>query len=634
MVSMIMNHLSTPVIVNSAFAIFAIIIIVKLILVLKNDRGRTIYNLEQDVPLEVLADLWRKGKLSSVEISIEKLVPVWKEVIDDDETDSLELRHERARIFWQRISHYFKRLPIHREVCAHLLTILDQEGDCPSVVNVLKFRRDTESSWDSNTYSLLGMTTLFDHSINVAERIIELLVDIEAQHVIPDGLIAALAHDLGKIPSLHGQLYSTGDHPIAAGATLAAINQFQELPDKDREEISKAVKHHHKTLDNLLAQNLRRADQQARQREMDWATAELAHNQWGRTSNQPALLSHEATANVTPVPGRQSAPSAVVDVPEEPATDANDRYHDADESVLVQNALDVTPLRDGLAGGPLSLEDKADKAESQSEFSPPTMNDLFSGTPSSDQLFGGADDDVPEAIPVNAAPSPVDIPIPVQSSQPMADTAALQSPPPPFPDHQPRPGDPGKAWRTQSDLYGDGGDKSKNSTDVRKPILVAVPGWFNADEYIRRLKPHINKTDGRRYFVFSMPDGIVYFQTGVIQAELRKLASENGDSTLATIEPDDPAMKDIIFTIIYELRQKDFIEESLIGRDYYGGWFFVNYRSGNRQRGYYTPFRAEAFGMPSELEALKIKLGSATTLDFISVVPDTTQGGNTNDKKW
>ena len=107
MVSMIMNHLSTPVIVNSAFAIFAIIIIVKLILVLKNDRGRTIYNLEQDVPLEVLADLWRKGKLSSVEISIEKLVPVWKEVVDDDETDSLELRHERARIFWQRISHYF-----------------------------------------------------------------------------------------------------------------------------------------------------------------------------------------------------------------------------------------------------------------------------------------------------------------------------------------------------------------------------------------------------------------------------------------------------------------------------------------------------------------------------------------------
>jgi len=59
-------------------------------------------------------------------------------------------------------------------VCGQILKLLDQEGECPSVVNI---QNDVEGSWDENTFQLLGRTTLLDHSLNVAEQVVQLLSD-------------------------------------------------------------------------------------------------------------------------------------------------------------------------------------------------------------------------------------------------------------------------------------------------------------------------------------------------------------------------------------------------------------------------------------------------------------------------
>ena len=81
-------------------------------------------------------------------------------------------------------------------------------------------------------------------------------------------------------------------------------------------------------------------------------------------------------------------------------------------------------------------------------------------------------------------------------------------------------------------------------------------------------------------------------------------------------------MQDVLLSVVEELRRHDWIETSLIANRYYGGYFIIQYRSGQSKRGYYTPFRAEPFGMPSELEDLKHALGSLQTLDFVNVAPD------------
>ncbi|MCP4342594.1 MAG: HD domain-containing protein, partial [Desulfobulbaceae bacterium] len=145
-----------------------------------------------------------------------------------------------------------------------LLMVLDQQGQCPSVVDI---QGDVEGGWDENTYQILAKTSLLDHSLNVAEEVVQLLSDNKAWHVIPDTMIAALAHDLGKLESMRGYLYSLGEHPLAAGRPLAGISEFKKLPKKD--EILQAIKLHHKMPRGLLGKTLKKADQKARQKELD-----------------------------------------------------------------------------------------------------------------------------------------------------------------------------------------------------------------------------------------------------------------------------------------------------------------------------------------------------------------------------
>ena len=143
-------------------------------------------------------------------------------------------------------------------ICGQILKLLDQEGHCPSVVDI---QGDVEGSWDENTYQLLAGTTLLDHSLNVAEQVVQLLSEDKACHVIPDTMIAALGHDLGKLESMRGYLYSLGEHPLAAGRPLAGIAGFKELRRKD--EILQAIKLHHKRPQGLLGKTLKKADQKA-----------------------------------------------------------------------------------------------------------------------------------------------------------------------------------------------------------------------------------------------------------------------------------------------------------------------------------------------------------------------------------
>lgn len=247
-----------------------LVMVVVLLLAGKRERPPVV----REIHLSELSALWTKeggvkrldqGAVKTIHIS--ELSPLWRDerIISKEKEVPLPI-HPRAVAFREQLRQWawFEKFPQQRAVCIQLLALLDREGQCPSVVSL---PRDVEGSWDENTYRILAKTTLLDHSLNVAEQVVRLLSENKAWHVIPDTMIAALAHDLGKLESMRGYLYSLGEHPMTAERPLAGMPEFNALPKKN--EILRAIRLHHKMPDGLLGKTLKKADQLARQQELE-----------------------------------------------------------------------------------------------------------------------------------------------------------------------------------------------------------------------------------------------------------------------------------------------------------------------------------------------------------------------------
>ena len=253
---------------------------------------------KKEVALRDLSALWVKGRESG-ELHLSELAPLWRDLHGNGDRDNQSYKFVKDQVdqFFRKhilLAPWFRNAAMHKEVCYQILIRLEQEGDCPSVV---KASQDVEASWDSNTFNLLGQTSLLDHTLHVAVETIELLTRDNANHVIPDALVAALGHDLGKLPSIKGHLYSLGEHPLAAGSVLAEIPQFKELSKKD--EISRVIKLHHKKPEGLLGKTLKKADQQARQKELESTMEKVAGSKPStEPGNQsPARVEQEGRAD-------------------------------------------------------------------------------------------------------------------------------------------------------------------------------------------------------------------------------------------------------------------------------------------------------------------------------------------------
>ncbi len=256
--------------------ISAIIFLIIFVLILLLQKNKEV--VRQEIALKNLSALWAKGRASG-ELHISELAPIWRDEKNLAEFAGTKYLFKNIRVadfYSKQIEQapWFRKAGLQKDVCAQILQLLDNEGGCSSVVNAAD---DVEASWDSNTYTLLGKTSLLDHTLNVAQESIKLLLEADARHVIPDTLIAALGHDLGKLPSIKGHLYSLGEHPLAAGRVLAEITPFKQLAKKD--EISRAIKLHHKRPEGLLGKTLKKADQLARQQELEHAVEHLGNRE-------------------------------------------------------------------------------------------------------------------------------------------------------------------------------------------------------------------------------------------------------------------------------------------------------------------------------------------------------------------
>ena len=99
----------------------------------------------------------------------------------------------------------------HKEALAGMLEginrimeLLERYGDCPSVVDTIA---DSEKKVATRVGDILSKVTLRDHTFNVVRIALRLLKDTYHDPVgyVPAVIIAALGHDLGKIPELRSQ---------------------------------------------------------------------------------------------------------------------------------------------------------------------------------------------------------------------------------------------------------------------------------------------------------------------------------------------------------------------------------------------------------------------------------------------
>ncbi|PIP38550.1 MAG: hypothetical protein COX19_12100 [Desulfobacterales bacterium CG23_combo_of_CG06-09_8_20_14_all_51_8] len=222
----------------------------------------------------------------------------------NDHNLPLPWRHERIHTFYQEhIVPYKKILGTsgYLKPVTTLLALLDAHGNCPSVV---KINQDHEYQTLQNVYDLLSKITLLDHSLNVAEQMITDIARAKTKDpemIMGKILMAALGHDIGKIPDLmDAETYRKGDHPYISYLVLKKAI-FTD-PSPQHEDILHAVKSHHYQVREGFTYDLRRADQAAREMEAERLSLQ------GESAADLVQIIHEQKASETKPQEQNSTP--------------------------------------------------------------------------------------------------------------------------------------------------------------------------------------------------------------------------------------------------------------------------------------------------------------------------------------
>jgi len=180
--------------------------------------------------------LWMGEKI----ITLEQAATIW--LSPDEETPVSRPLFNKQEIteFWiNEIEHRKHIRGTKARVIAKLLSILDRQGECPSVVRNPGFN-ECNNELNEDQFTRLSKIPLWRHSLSVASTIAG---RTERAASVADAIIVALGHDLGKIPAYHEKTYATGDHPIISAAILNQISEFTSLAN--HLDLANAVRSHH-----------------------------------------------------------------------------------------------------------------------------------------------------------------------------------------------------------------------------------------------------------------------------------------------------------------------------------------------------------------------------------------------------
>lgn len=236
---------------------------------------------ESETPeLTCLADLSHLWK--DKEVKIKDASHLWREQASKKRSNVPRpvFQHEEIEQFFsEMVEHRQSIKGVRKALIIRILTMLDNEGDCPSVVR--KNKDEAERIYAEDSYALLETVPLYRHTLTVARNFI---AKADQEALLADMILIALAHDIGKIPSYHDSMYSSGDHPIIAGLILKGIPEFMSLPNRD--DINRAVTGHHlMKCDNILSDGLKQSDHEARQAELATLYADVRERKQRESEN-------------------------------------------------------------------------------------------------------------------------------------------------------------------------------------------------------------------------------------------------------------------------------------------------------------------------------------------------------------
>ncbi len=226
---------------------------------------------KKEIALEELSKIWRMECFENQEAKEkykEELIQEIKKETINDKTESSIFKNERLQSFYNKhIKNNKSMEPLPKNVIIGIMKLLEEKGSCPSVVQNPKNENDydaTRLAHQKNEYGLLSQVTLLEHSLNVAEELLR-LHDF-SYLTMPRDIIAALGHDLGKIPEYHVGVYATGDHPDISLYVLSQIEGYKEI--QCRKEVEDAITKHHLAPKEPFSKDLIKADHTARQEEL------------------------------------------------------------------------------------------------------------------------------------------------------------------------------------------------------------------------------------------------------------------------------------------------------------------------------------------------------------------------------
>ena len=518
---------------------------------------------KQEISIEDISIIWTKRK--EAVIRLEELARLWRNFNTIQEQN--DIPHFFTPVVREFFEKHINKKPFYtgnvKTVINNLLTLLDTEGNIPSVVSG---QNETESKIPENTYKMLAQVSLAEHTIHVAE---EILAIVPYGANLPIALISALAHDIGKMPKFRKQYYSLGDHPFMSVTVLESIGGFKELVYKD--DIMQAVRDHHLKPKGYVGENLKEADTRARRRELMEVQKKLA---------------------MSPPPDafEKSEPNIDIEIPKDNINTENLKEGVVDEvTILMETPTDEIPITTSNptnSSNQTSTQTLTKQPFTNQTQTPSNSHQTFSSFIPSATKSDKSDKFDTSYIEPDKTDEPDDIPA-IFNYQP----AKLKKPEP---------------ETTVADIFINIQTETPTEEE-QKPEEIPMP-WFNPEEFLSKILPYVNKIINGRWSAVSMPNGVVYIQPRLFWNVLTEMAAEKGITELVYYEDDKTMKRNCIYTVLNQIQQhKNAVESSLIKKGYFSAPFIVKMKSGDTSRVLYIPLKAqEAFGISvGELEARK-----------------------------
>lgn len=231
-------------------------------------RNRKLEAQQIEVSLEELASIWLK-KEEVVQESVKEVEKQVEEIKQDNKTVSVSQSVSMLQKYYDELIRPYEHLFVQQkvdDVLRKIIDMLDKHGNVPSVVIDVK---DNESVDIITVRENLAQVSLMEHTFNVVRNMISIVKQnySDPDNFIPQSVIVALAHDIGKIPELRlSGVYNSYDHQVVSANWLA-----EQFIGKDvwwAQQAVVAVRDHHYKSKDTLTQLLKQADMQARQTEL------------------------------------------------------------------------------------------------------------------------------------------------------------------------------------------------------------------------------------------------------------------------------------------------------------------------------------------------------------------------------